>query len=569
MVGKAEKINRKHLYEDVQPYSCFFAECPLGNSRFRSRRIWFTHLILQHSFEPESKSLRCPLCLATNLGGEQSTVSHMSRHMEDIALAALTQVINSGTDFESETSSGLSAHEEMHYAPFSNPSGVTVRDNSPLVVSDLHPSNVSEASSGHASRASHLLSLSSDSKPENPGPALRNAATSQCTPVAISDVSAVPTATTAQHHPRSYLEEHMLDTISGPLPPVMPIVSDTSCTTLPLPIQGPDILAITQQLQMNAKPENESFAFVSQVNNPERCVVDFTYSEQSHQGCRNHYTSLTENTRQETWSTAFPYNDTAFDVHVQPQTKQPYILGKAKETAPMTSRDVATGGRPDKSAQRARRDRDMESEEEGAVRAAENEFKHTEVLKQGVKKLGEERKSMQRQPAQQLAPAAVASVHTVVQQELKSSTPTPQPKSQHESTTSVLPDKVASAERTCGDLKSNTLSQRSSSCVQEYGSKIMRPLQSPLSEVYGTTLSLPKVKGSEPVGAFANVRYGDSLHRTSKFTETATFPPTCGYSVEKRLKVHECGCGRVSAIIFPGLRQTFRGFALAIGRNHR
>jgi hypothetical protein len=97
----------------------------------------------------------------------------------------------------------------------------------------------------------------------------------------------------------------------------------------------------------------------------------------------------------------------------------------------------------------------------------------------------------------------------------------------------------------------------------------MRPLQSPLSEVYGTTLSLPKVKGSEPVGAFANVRYGDSLHRTSKFTETATFPPTCGYSVEKRLKVHECGCGRVSAIIFPGLRQTFRGFALAIGRNHR
>ena len=100
---KANKC-RKHLYSDIQPYSCYFEDCAFTTSPFQSRRLWENHLELQHGFGPDWKSFKCAFCLGTIEGGRKATLRHLSRHMEEIAIAALPQEIDSDAETESEDS---------------------------------------------------------------------------------------------------------------------------------------------------------------------------------------------------------------------------------------------------------------------------------------------------------------------------------------------------------------------------------------------------------------------------------------------------------------------------------
>lgn len=64
------------------------------------------------------------------------------------------------------------------------------------------------------------------------------------------------------------------------------------------------------------------------------------------------------------------------------------------ESAPMTTAQLAAQAREEQSAQRARRDEEMENEKEDAARALEDEFEEMDGLEERVKKLREQREAL-------------------------------------------------------------------------------------------------------------------------------------------------------------------------------
>ena len=87
-----------------------------------------------------------------------------------------------------------------------------------------------------------------------------------------------------------------------------------------------------------------------------------------------------------------------------PQPQPTYASGAVIEAAPMTAAELAAQAREEQSAQRARRDEDMEAEKEEAARALEDEFEEMEGLDERVKKLREQREVLRNQSAQLSAP---------------------------------------------------------------------------------------------------------------------------------------------------------------------
>ncbi|KAJ4298842.1 hypothetical protein N0V90_004084 [Kalmusia sp. IMI 367209] len=68
--------------------------------------------------------------------------------------------------------------------------------------------------------------------------------------------------------------------------------------------------------------------------------------------------------------------------------------GAVIEAAPMTAAQLAAQAREEQSAQRARRDEEMEGEKEDAARALEDEFDEMEGLEERVKKLRDQREAL-------------------------------------------------------------------------------------------------------------------------------------------------------------------------------
>lgn len=97
--------SRKHLYLDLQPYTCLFAECAFSAQPFADRQLWSNHLELDHQLGPDWRSLNCPLCLESTEPGKSKMLIHFARHMEDIALAALPREVDDETEQESDGSS--------------------------------------------------------------------------------------------------------------------------------------------------------------------------------------------------------------------------------------------------------------------------------------------------------------------------------------------------------------------------------------------------------------------------------------------------------------------------------
>ena len=86
------------------------------------------------------------------------------------------------------------------------------------------------------------------------------------------------------------------------------------------------------------------------------------------------------------------------------QPQRNYTSGAVIEAAPMTAAELAAQAREEQSAQRARRDEDMEAEKEEAARALEDEFEEMEGLDERVKRLREQREALRSQSAQRPAP---------------------------------------------------------------------------------------------------------------------------------------------------------------------
>ncbi|KAI1666566.1 hypothetical protein L13192_08810 [Pyrenophora tritici-repentis] len=92
---------RKHLFADLQPYTCFYANCSWSTTPFVDRQLWSRHLELDHELGPAWNTFECPLCLEMTEPGKSAILIHFARHMEDIALAALPRDVESDAESDS------------------------------------------------------------------------------------------------------------------------------------------------------------------------------------------------------------------------------------------------------------------------------------------------------------------------------------------------------------------------------------------------------------------------------------------------------------------------------------
>ncbi|KAF2708356.1 hypothetical protein K504DRAFT_382015, partial [Pleomassaria siparia CBS 279.74] len=91
---------RKHLYMDLQPYTCFYSGCNFCGHAFSGRQLWSDHLELDHGLGPGWKDHQCSLCTEPTGTGKRQVLNHYARHMEDIALATLPSDIYSEAESE-------------------------------------------------------------------------------------------------------------------------------------------------------------------------------------------------------------------------------------------------------------------------------------------------------------------------------------------------------------------------------------------------------------------------------------------------------------------------------------
>jgi hypothetical protein len=98
--------SRKHIYNDLKPYTCVFSDCSLKYGLFPDRNTWADHIGLEHQLAPAWHALECSLCHGTVDEGKYSIILHLGKHLEEISLAALPQDIS--PDEDPETSSGKS-----------------------------------------------------------------------------------------------------------------------------------------------------------------------------------------------------------------------------------------------------------------------------------------------------------------------------------------------------------------------------------------------------------------------------------------------------------------------------
>jgi hypothetical protein len=91
--------------------------------------------------------------------------------------------------------------------------------------------------------------------------------------------------------------------------------------------------------------------------------------------------------------------------------------GAVIEAAPMTAAELAAQAREDMSAQRAKRDEEMEGEKEDAARALEDEFDEMEGLEERIKRLREQREALRNKHVVAKADNVVAAISQPVDEE--------------------------------------------------------------------------------------------------------------------------------------------------------
>lgn len=91
--------------------------------------------------------------------------------------------------------------------------------------------------------------------------------------------------------------------------------------------------------------------------------------------------------------------------------------GAVIEAAPMTAAEIAAQAREEQSAQRARRDEEMEGDKEDAARALEDEFEEMDGLEERVKRLREQREALRSKAVQPAEAEIIAPVASQVEED--------------------------------------------------------------------------------------------------------------------------------------------------------
>ena len=78
----------RHLFQDIQPYSCILRSCVMPTAWYSSRRQWLAHIQQEHSPTLIAEQLQCTLCQEP-VSDRPALSKHVCRHLEDLALFAL------------------------------------------------------------------------------------------------------------------------------------------------------------------------------------------------------------------------------------------------------------------------------------------------------------------------------------------------------------------------------------------------------------------------------------------------------------------------------------------------
>lgn len=122
--GKHVKISsntawKRHVFEDLQPWICLEAECPVSDLTFPTRNDWVTHLALDHRLEPDWPSMECPLCKRATMSGRLVVIAHLASHLEEISLGSLPVAC----DFDEESEADNS-QEDIDIGPMWKPANL-------------------------------------------------------------------------------------------------------------------------------------------------------------------------------------------------------------------------------------------------------------------------------------------------------------------------------------------------------------------------------------------------------------------------------------------------------------
>jgi hypothetical protein len=94
-----------------------------------------------------------------------------------------------------------------------------------------------------------------------------------------------------------------------------------------------------------------------------------------------------------------------------------YTSGAVIEAKPMTAAEIAAQAREEQSAQRAKKDEEMEGEKEDAARALEDEFEEMEGLEERVKRLREQREALRTKRSQAINTDIIAPVAPLAEED--------------------------------------------------------------------------------------------------------------------------------------------------------
>jgi len=108
----ADKAIRRHLFSDLQPWTCVEPDCSAVSATFQTRETWAQHLEFDHEYGPAWLSRACALCKEPTGDGFDACTKHLSNHLEEISLAALPRPVDEEDVSQLSISANSSEAEE-------------------------------------------------------------------------------------------------------------------------------------------------------------------------------------------------------------------------------------------------------------------------------------------------------------------------------------------------------------------------------------------------------------------------------------------------------------------------
>ncbi|KAF2145963.1 uncharacterized protein K452DRAFT_304964 [Aplosporella prunicola CBS 121167] len=105
VIIRERRIWKKHIYRDLQPYTCVHADCKSQTAVFKDRQALRNHFLAVHNADSGCNPQQCSLCDESFPLEPVAFSTHLARHLEEIALAALPRALEPDSDIEGSADS--------------------------------------------------------------------------------------------------------------------------------------------------------------------------------------------------------------------------------------------------------------------------------------------------------------------------------------------------------------------------------------------------------------------------------------------------------------------------------